>query len=104
MMPLEEERFDVWVRWVPARTPQGEEFALALARVFAVELWMAEHVARQAPMVVKRGVDRTVAESMRDVLELLGAGVEIRSALAPSVRPPPAWPPGLPPDSPHGSS
>jgi hypothetical protein len=103
MTAPEEEKFDVWVRSVPAKTPQGDEFVEALARIFAVELWMAEHIANQAPTIVKRNVGRTIADSMRDVLELLGAGVEIRSARPQSAHPPPAWPPGLPSDSPHGS-
>lgn len=102
-MTPEYERFDVWVRSVPIRTPQGVEFATALARVFGVELWMAEHIARNAPAFVKRGVPLDVADRVSDVLERLGAEVEVRSAVAPSVRPPAAWPPGLPTDSPHAS-
>jgi hypothetical protein len=100
-MASEYERFDVWVRSVPARTPQGAEFASALARVFGVELWMAEHIAQNAPTFVKRGVSLEVADSMSYTLERLGAEVEVRSAVAPSAPPPTAWPPGLPPDSPH---
>ena len=103
VMTPEYERFDVWVRSVPIRTPQGVEFATALARVFGVELWMAEHIARNAPAFVKRGVPLDVADRVSDVLERLGAEVEVRSAVAPSVRPPAAWPPGLPTDSPHAS-
>jgi len=103
-MSGEDEKFDVRVCSVPARTPQGEQFSIALARIFGVEPSIGEQIARQAPTFVKRRVPLEIAEHLRGVLGGLGAEVEIRSAVAPSVPPRSAWPPGLPSDSPHAPS
>jgi hypothetical protein len=123
-MAPDNELFDVRVRFVPVRTPEGEEFAPALARVFRVELWMAEHLVQHAPIFVKRRVPFEVAGRLCEALERLGAQVEIveadssgaggraRSTPAPEhgfpsapslpVRslPVSSWPPGLPAASP----
>ena len=72
-MPLEEEKFDVRVLSTPRTTPHGEDFAPALSRVFGIEPWMAERVAREAPVLVKRGVSLEVAEHLRATLEDLPA-------------------------------
>jgi hypothetical protein len=74
------ERFDVRLLAVPAKTPDGEDFTTALARVFAIEQWMAEHFVREVPVFVKRGQEREVAERLRVTLSRLGAQVEILSA------------------------
>jgi hypothetical protein len=83
---------------VPRATPSGEPFNDALARLFGVDASVAERIAREAPVVVKRGVARDVAEPLRQKIASLGAGVEvvacgarppsIEIAVAPS--PPPA--------------
>jgi hypothetical protein len=103
-MSLETEKFDVWVTTAPLVTPQGEKFAPTLARVFGVSLEVAERVAREAPVPVKRGISFEDAAIFRRTLESVGASVEILAAgapppegrrVSPSLSAPPMW--GAPP-------
>ena len=99
-----------------------------------VALWMAEHIARRAPIFVKRersppcedvrgGVSGNPRATRREGRDLPRRPERARAETAPRSAPPvagrseelsippahaqvpsaPSWPPGLPPDSPHGS-
>jgi hypothetical protein len=78
-----EKRFDVKITAIPPATPAGEAFAIALARAFGVQLWQAEQIARDVPMVVKRGVTLPIAQKLLALLTSLGAEATILGDLPP---------------------
>ncbi len=88
---------DLVVKSAPHTTPEGEPFIDALAKAFGIDVAVAERVACEAPVVVKRAVERGVAEGMRDVLRALGAEADVvptnpRELLAPRISEQPARP------------